>query len=707
MDTQNLTFSYSVSTREYNRNKDERQTPFLQWQEKQGTIKDLESDIKNGFAFCPTFNHDGATFTNRAKTKTNLKATYFITFDFDAVKLTAGQFYGSMIGTGLTPSMVYTTANNGNFKQGKNETYCNRYRVIYLIDEPITTAEDYTAIHTALKTEIAHTVNDTNIFNDTTDKDVSHFYAGCKDTDAYSNNSVISLSWLADRYSVKLVGEGIRTPYNDSFVDTMKSHADTSPKTDASNTKIVETQKGQKCGNGGLYEKREKVLYNRSHKNDPFSNVWDEFTQDYEQQANTFNRLAFAYRGRLPMLPTATDLTPYINETNKDKLYIDVDGDFTELVYRRVKVSKRDRNGEMVERWENAKFCDGMARRRKLFLHCLLLRHITPTATRVQILWNAVNFMVDYIDNAQDPITKYEVSRIVDNAMSKDLQQWQQVKQRFSKTFKVNKTVAAQRDIKPKQAALKARNERATDRKTEKWERIAAVFDPSKTNKENLKALEQNGLKITPSYLQEWKRENGFTKQGKRSRAEQIALYYDPQLTDLQNVEQLAANGVKVSLKTFKRWKTENGLTKQRNGKQGQKPNKAHESVFIAVVEDLPTNETTCKQGANVGYFSSLDVEDLANAFLNVGTAEHKSVKPLETCKEFDPWAFYCSHHLDGARYGKDVVKDREELETFKRENRAKGIDPKAMSEEDFIAWLCMDDGQETPPHEETEDEPF
>lgn len=685
MDTQNFTFSYSVSTRKYDRNKDERSTAFLQWQEKQGTIKDLESDIKNGFAFCPTFNHDGATFTNRAKTKTNLKATYFITFDFDAVKLTAGQFYGSMIGTGLTPSMVYTTANNGNFKQGKNETYCNRYRVIYLIDEPITTAEDYTAIHTALKTEIAHTVNDTNIFNDTTDKDVSHFYAGCKDTDAYSNNSVISLSWLADRYSIELVG--IRTRSNDCFIETISSHADTSKE-------IVETQKGQKCGNGGLYEKREKVLYNGSHKNDPFSKVWDEFTQDYEQQANTFNRLAFAYRGRLPMLPTATDLIPYINETNKDKLYIDVDGDFTELVYRRVKVSKRDRNGEMVERWENAKFCDGMARRRKLFLHCLLLRHITPTATRVQILWNAVNFMVDYIDNAQDPITKYEVSRIVDNAMSKDLQQWQQVKQRFSKTFKVNKTVAAQRDIKPKQAALKARNERATDRKTEKWERIAAIFDPIKTNQENLKALADNGTNITPSYLQEWKRENGFTKQGKRSKAETIAAYFDPQLTDGQNVEQLAANGVKVSLKTFKRWKAENGLTKQRNCKQGQKPNKAHESVSIAVVEDLPTTETTCTQGANVGYFQSLDIMDLANAFLNGGTAEHKSVKPLETCKDFYPWQFYTSHHLDGARYGKDVMKDREELETFKRENRAKGIDPNAMSEEDFLTWLCTENEQ-------------
>lgn len=685
MDTQNFTFSYSVSTRKYDRNKDERSTAFLQWQEKQGTIKDLVIDVKNGLAFCPTFNHDGATFTNKAKTKTNLKATYFITFDFDAVKLTAGQFYGSMIGTGLTPSMVYTTANNGNFKQGKNETYCNRYRVIYLIDEPITTAEDYTAIHTALKTEIAHTVNDTNIFNDTTDKDVSHFYAGCKDTDAYSNNSVISLSWLADRYSIELVG--IRTRSNDCFIETISSHADTCKK-------IVETQKGQKCGNGGLYEKREKVLYNGSHKNDPFSKTWDDFANDYENPVNTFNRLAFLYRGRLPMLPTATDLTPYMNETNQNKLYIDVDGNFTELVYRRIKVKKRDRNGEMVERWENAKFSDGMARRRKLFLHCILLRHITPTATRVQILWNAVNFMVDYIDNAQDPITKHEVSKIVDNAMSKDLHQWQQVKQRFSKTFKVNKAVAAQREIKPKQAALKARNERATDRKTEKWERIAAIFDPTKTNKENLKTLAEKGTNITPSYLQEWKRENGYTKQGKRSKAETIAAFYDPTLTDGQNVEQLATNGVKVSLKTFKRWKTENGLTKPRKSKQGQKPNKAVEGVFNGVVEDIITNETTCKQGANVGNFSSLDIEELANGFLNGGRAEHKSVKPLETCKDFDPWDFYKSHNLDGARHGKDVIKDREDVETFKRENRAKGIDPDSMTEEDFITWLCTDNEQ-------------
>ena len=166
MNNTNFKFSYSISTKEYDRNKDEKATGKLTWREKQGTIKDLEQDIKNGFAYCPTFHHDGDTFTNKAKTKSNLKATYFITFDFDAVKMAAGNFYGSMICTEIPPTLVYTTANNGTFKAGKNETYCNRYRVIYALDTPITTASTYSALHEELKAEIAATIADDNIYND-------------------------------------------------------------------------------------------------------------------------------------------------------------------------------------------------------------------------------------------------------------------------------------------------------------------------------------------------------------------------------------------------------------------------------------------------------------------------------------------------------------------------------------------------------------
>ena len=112
---QDFNFTYSKSTRPYNRKTEEKKTYALTWMEKQGTITDLCTDIKNGFAFCPTFIHDGETFTMSGKKAENLKGTYFIVFDFDAVRLTAGEFYGSMMGTTLTPSIIYTTANDGTF----------------------------------------------------------------------------------------------------------------------------------------------------------------------------------------------------------------------------------------------------------------------------------------------------------------------------------------------------------------------------------------------------------------------------------------------------------------------------------------------------------------------------------------------------------------------------------------------------------------
>lgn len=652
-------FSYSVSTTVYDKNKDERQTAFLKWREKQGTVKDLVNDVKNGFAYCPTFNHKGATFVNAEKRDNNLKETYFITFDFDAVRLAAGEFYGCMIGTDLPPTLVYTTANDGIFKDGKNETYCNRYRAIYALDEPITTAEDYTTIHQALKAEIATTVGDNNIFNDNTDKSVSHFFAGCRDAVTFSNENVTPLAWLCERYGVTIATAEDAETCGDGCNDTEIDNAGASNTTNASNQDNADGGR-VKTVHAVEYIKKGEALYNGMHKNDPFANVWDEFITDYRNPRNTFKRLRFLYRDRLPMLPTATDLTPYINETNKHKLYIDVDGDFTELVYRRIKVNKRDRNGEMVEHWENAKFFDGMGRRRKLFLHCLLLRHITPTATRVQLLWAAVNFIVDYVDCAKDLITKHQVTKIVDNVMSKDLADWQRLKQRYTKTFKVNKAVAAQREISSRQAALKAQNERATDRKTDKWEQIATYYDPTKTDKENIEILAANGVECKPTYLQRWKHENGFTKQGKRSRGGQIATYYDPNLTDGQNVEQLAANGVKVSLKTFKRWKKENGYTKP-STKAENKPNKADESVIIGLLEGTPSEQTKHCQGSNMDVLgcANIDVIGLANRFLHGGNPSTlKGNGNTNTMTKTQAVEFYKSHHLEGAKYVSATAND-------------------------------------------------
>jgi len=723
MKNADFNFSYSKSTRPYDRNTDAKKTYAITWQEKQGTITDLCEDIKNNFAFCPTFCHDGETFNMSAKKAENLKGTYFIVFDFDAVRLTAGEFYGCMMGTTLTPSIIYTTANDGTFKAGKVEKYNNRYRVIYVVDTAITSKDIYTEIHQALKADISKAVEDPKelnttfckdgaeglykgIFNDNTDKDVSHFFAGCEDTELYCSQRVLSLTDLCSRYEVTVtetVDKGIRTSYGDNHLTMIGASA---YGTEIDNQ--VESERVKSSTRVDYLKKREKVLFYPSTKNDPSekADIWQEFLQDFNDPQKTFNRLTFEYNGRLPLLPTATDLTQYLTEKNKEKLYIEVDEQYTELIYKRVKVQKRDRDGQKVDKWENAKFYNGMGRRRKIFIHALVLRMITPTATRAQILWGVTNFITDFIDNHEDIITKYEVSKIVDGVMKKDLNEWETLRRHFQKTFKVNKAVARAKKIAPKKAALEAQHERATDRKNEKWEKIAALFDPTKSDKENLKALENSGLRICHSYLTKWKRENGHSKAGKVLRAEKISLYFDPNMTDKENLETLLANGVDISLKTFKRWKSQNGFTRE-NTKAPKDQNKARESVFYDEVEQEPTEIMKAHEGANIDLFSGADIETMMANFMR-GAKPQKS----DNCKkDFDPWDFYKSHNLEGARYGKNAVKDREELARIEKEINDSRIDYNSMTDDEFWGFICRESEQEkttfSPCQNIEEDEPF
>ena len=717
MKNTDFNFSYSKSTRPYNRNTDAKKTYALTWMEKQGTITDLCTDIKNGFAFCPCFYHDGETFNMSGKKAENLKGTNLIVFDFDAVRLTAGEFYGSMMGTTLTPSIIYTTANDGKFKAGKVEKYNNRYRVIYVVDTAITSKDIYTEIHQALKADISKAVEDPKelnttffkdgaeglykgLFNDNTDKDVSHFFAGSKDTELYCSQRVLSLTDLCSRYEVTVtetVDKGIRTQYGDNHFTMIEASADQ-----------VESESAKKSQRVDYLKKREKVLFYPMSQICTFENadIWQEFLKDFNDPQKTFNRLSFEYNGRLPLLPTATDLRQYITDKNKEKLYIEVDNNYTELIYKRVKVQKRDRDGQKVDKWENAKFYDGMGRRRKIFIHALMLRMITPTATREQILWSVTNFISDFIVNHEDIITKYEVAKIVDGVFQKDLNEWETLRQHFRKTFKVNKAVARSKNISPKKAALKAQHERATDRKNERWEKIAAIYDPAMSDKENLKAINEKGVDISLPTLKRWKKENGMSKAAKASRTEKMAALYDPELTDCQNLEQMRANGLKICLRTLKTWKKQNGYTRE-NTKATKDQNKAHESVFYDEVEQQPTEIMKAHEGEKIDLFSGADIEALTANYL-------RGAKPqkVDNCKkDFDAWDFYKSHHLEGAKYGKNAVKDRENYLRAEREINDSDKDYNSMTDDEFWQMIFAESAQEkatvSPCKNIAEDEPF
>lgn len=585
----NTTFSYSVSTRQYDRNKDAKATGKLTWREKQGTIADLVNDIKNGFAYCPTFHHDGDTFSMAAKNQKNLKATYFITFDMDAVRLQSGAFYGTMICSEIPPTLVYTTANDGKFKQGKDETYCNRYRVIYLLDEPIKDAETYTAIHQAMKDEIAATVQDDNVNNDPSDKSVSHFFAGCVDAELYRNNHVTSLVSLAERYNVSLVDS-----------DTCGDDTMIMPCGDDNNTS------DKPCGNGASdnhlqgrrVKKYSRVVIKEEEEyytTQEYEMTLFDFIHEYHHTRKSFYQLHETFKDRLPLLPEETPV-----EYDPDTLYKEVDETYIGIHRPRHKVTKDDK-----DTWEPVRYKDGQRRREKLYLYLQMVKAITPTATREQLTWQAVNFIVMQVDNSKDPITEYHVTKTVDGVMGREWRPSDESVKKYGRKVKTNKALARDMGIPMKKAGLAAVHAWKADKKAVKWDKIATLYDPTKTDKENVKILGDAGVSVSVQYLKNWRAANGYTKRVKAARGERIATYFDPDLTDGQNLEQLQANGVNISLKTLKRWKADNGYTKPRTKTQ-EKTHKADMSQFDEVIDQLPTETMKRQQVGNIDVFSSL-----------------------------------------------------------------------------------------------------
>lgn len=605
----NFTFAYSRSTSVYDRNKDAKKTSKLSFKEKHGSIDELVNDVKMGYAFCGTFNHAGATFGLSAKSQANFKSTNLIVFDMDAVKFTAGEFYGKTIATDYTPSIIYTTANDGHFKVGKDESYCNRYRVIYVTDEPIKSVEQYTQIHQALKSDLASYVGDDNIFNDNTDKDASHFFAGCSDTECYHCNRVVSLTWLAEKYNVVLTGvnavdecndNGIRTPYNDNHLTMIEATAHGSLVTNTND------KSAKKLACVDIRNKREKYYTTQTPKIALFA----DFINDYENTEKNFNRLSFEYSRVLPRLPEETPV-----ELDKGKLYKEVDENHIRILRKRHKVIERGASGNEIEKWKPIKFKDGQRRREKLYIYLQMLKAITPSATYEELLWMATNFIIEQVDNTKDTITKDEVIKIVGNVMGRQWTPSAKSKKKYAKKIVTNKALAKQMGIKNKLAGLAAVHEWKRDLKLSKWEQISMLYDPSKTIKENAQLMNDAGLKVTENYIKEWKRENGLTGDRKSSKADRIATYYDNTLTDEQNIEQLAVNGVKVSLRTLKTWKKENGYTKQRS-KSTSKANRATESTFNEMDEQSNIIEDKVQQGANMAFWSNVDVVTLAENFL-------------------------------------------------------------------------------------------
>lgn len=509
----NFTLGYSISVNEYDRNQNEKDTFKLKWKERKGTITTLINDIKNNRAFCPCFYHNGDTFTNRDKSDSNLKSTNFIIYDMDAVKLTARDFYAQMQATEIPPTIVYTTANNGKFKSGKNEIYNNRYRVIYILDAPIYNASFYKHIHKTLKSEICSTIDDNNIYNDNSDSSVSHFYAGNKNAEIYSSDSVISLEWLSERYELNIEdnkkpqGGYIISKVNDSSSNT-NNHYNLNDINVHSNyieyllKKKLENEKPQ----GGYIIKKEEKHYITMLR----------FLQEIESNEfiNDYCHLSVS-----DIIEKYISIYPSIEfsqvEYDATQAYYMVPQDYLEIKrkwhYREIEKE----NGDTYRVTEIERCKNGQGRRRRIFLNLIIRRLIEPSLTFEHLLFNALYELNRFIDNSEkdDVITKKDIAEITVNAYFEDIKKWSKLKEYHKPKYKVNKEYCVTHNLNARRLALKINADQNKQARQERDAEIAKYYNPQLKEKENLNVLEENGVVISLRALQRWKKENGYTKQ--------------------------------------------------------------------------------------------------------------------------------------------------------------------------------------------------
>lgn len=151
---------------------------------------------------------------------------------------------------------------------------------------------------------------------------------------------------------------------------------------------------------------------------------------------------------------------------------------------------------------------DGQQRRKKLFINAILRRMMIENITIEYLITMLANELYYYICNTTDKITKQDIVTIATNAFRADLSKYNELIVQKHPTFVVNPSYCEKYCCNKKSASNIAK-------KMILWDKIGELYDCTMTDKENIKILNENGIKVSRRTLTTFKQEQGLTKMRK------------------------------------------------------------------------------------------------------------------------------------------------------------------------------------------------
>lgn len=144
-------FTTSISTQAYCSKPTADEYAEMKFREQTLSVDEFADKIRQGYSYCNIFNHTGVSFKTTQKSNDDFKCANMISFDCDDMSAPMDEYLTTLT---IQPSIAYTSPSNG------LEGFGYRYRLIYLLDQPVTSIPEYKAKYMGLLSMLRIKTND-------------------------------------------------------------------------------------------------------------------------------------------------------------------------------------------------------------------------------------------------------------------------------------------------------------------------------------------------------------------------------------------------------------------------------------------------------------------------------------------------------------------------------------------------------------------
>lgn len=346
-------------------------------------VDDVVNHIRGGYVLSANFCENYAsTITQRDRRYNNFISTPMIMFDLDNdIDCTLNELVGALQ---YKPTISYTTFSHQKEDKG------NRYRLLYLFENPICDIDCYKSIYKKICNTFDFKIDDN---------------CGCNPTQAvFGSHNDCEVIVTDSSYSV-----------DDFNIPTEKGLSNSIRKEKKNNIEI------------------ESLFKNQEYKYDFYHLSYSELLDKY--------RYVYSFFEHTP-LPIVSDDCPYIILPEN---YITI---------KRYWLCQRVEDEYGEEKWRYAKvrrIKDGEHRRKKLYLNGILRRKMIPDIGFEHLLHCLVFELFHFYDNSKDTIKKQDILNIATNVMMADITKYT-FEQTDKRLFIVNDAYCRKYDISRKEA---------------------------------------------------------------------------------------------------------------------------------------------------------------------------------------------------------------------------------------------------------------